>query len=82
MRRVPGRRPGRKLCRASHGQRAMGSLDMSGPGVELLSARDFFATRGYQPQRRNTVSREGEWLANTTMEKPLAGARAAKGGDR
>ena len=46
------------------------------------SARDFFATHGYQPQRRNTVSREGEWLANTTMEKPLAGARATKGGER
>jgi putative acetyltransferase len=46
------------------------------------SARDFFATRGYQPQRRNTVSHEGEWLANTTMEKLLAAKPDAKGGDR
>ena len=46
------------------------------------SARDFFATRGYQPQRRNTVSCQGEWLANTTMEKPLGDAGAAKGGNR
>jgi putative acetyltransferase len=36
------------------------------------SARDFFARRGYVAQRRNTVAREGEWLANTTMEKQLA----------
>jgi putative acetyltransferase len=36
------------------------------------SARDFFARRGYVAQRRNTVAREGEWLANTTMEKRLA----------
>jgi putative acetyltransferase len=36
------------------------------------TARDFFARRGYVPQRRTTVSRGGEWLANTTMEKPLA----------
>lgn len=33
------------------------------------SARDFFGRRGYVPQRRNTVSCRGEWLASTTMEK-------------
>ena len=37
------------------------------------TAQDFFKARGYQPQRRNTVQRAGEWLANTTMDKPLAG---------
>jgi putative acetyltransferase len=36
------------------------------------SARGFFERRGYVPQRRNTVSLHGEWLANTTMEKRLA----------
>jgi putative acetyltransferase len=36
------------------------------------SARDFFGRRGYVPQRRNTVSCRGEWLATTTMEKTLA----------
>jgi putative acetyltransferase len=36
------------------------------------SARGFFERRGYVPQRRNTVSLRGEWLANTTMEKRLA----------
>jgi putative acetyltransferase len=35
------------------------------------SARTFFETRGYAPQRRNSVSRAGEWLANTTMQKTL-----------
>ncbi len=39
------------------------------------TARDFFARRGFAAQRRNTVPRGGEWLANTTMEKTLAGKR-------
>lgn len=37
------------------------------------TAEDFFRTRGYTPLQRNSVSRGGEWLANTTMEKPLGG---------
>jgi putative acetyltransferase len=36
------------------------------------SARDFFLGRGYVAQQRNSVSRQGEWLSNTTMEKRLA----------
>jgi putative acetyltransferase len=36
------------------------------------SARGFFEHRGYVAQRRNTVACGGEWLATTTMEKPLA----------
>jgi len=36
------------------------------------TARGFFEHRGYVAQRRNTVSCGDEWLANTTMEKPLA----------
>lgn len=36
------------------------------------TAEDFFRRRGFQPQRRNTVPRQDEWLANTTMEKRLA----------
>jgi putative acetyltransferase len=35
------------------------------------SARGFFEKRGYAAQSRNTVSLAGEWLANTTMTKPL-----------
>ena len=38
-------------------------------------AIDFFKHRGYAPQSRNTVLRGDEWLANTTMEKQLAGSR-------
>jgi putative acetyltransferase len=36
------------------------------------TARGFFEKRGFVAQRRNTVSRGGEWLANTTMIKALA----------
>jgi len=36
------------------------------------SARDFFAHRGFVPERRNSVSVGNEWLSNTTMKKRLA----------
>jgi putative acetyltransferase len=35
------------------------------------SARGFFEARGFVAQRRNTILLGDEWLANTTMEKPL-----------
>jgi putative acetyltransferase len=37
------------------------------------AARGFFAKRGFSAQSRNTVSLGDEWLANTTMTKPLVG---------
>jgi putative acetyltransferase len=37
------------------------------------AARGFFEKRGYLARTRNTVSIAGEWLANTTMSKKLAG---------
>jgi putative acetyltransferase len=40
------------------------------------SASGFFQRHGFVAQRRNTVLRNDEWLANTTMDKKLA----AKGG--
>jgi putative acetyltransferase len=43
------------------------------------NAQAFFAKRGYVGKQRNTVTVNGEWLANTTMQKDLAGA-AAPGG--
>ena len=43
------------------------------------NAAGFFARRGYEAQQRNTVSLNGEWLANTTMQKRLDDA-AAPGG--
>jgi putative acetyltransferase len=35
------------------------------------AARAFFEKRGFAAQSRNTVSLGGEWIANTTMTKPL-----------
>ncbi|MFG1400374.1 GNAT family N-acetyltransferase [Xanthobacter sediminis] len=35
------------------------------------TALGFFQHRGYQPERRNTVSLGGEWLSNTTLRKVL-----------
>jgi putative acetyltransferase len=40
------------------------------------TANGFFQRRGFVAQRRNTVLRNDEWLANTTMDKKLG----AKGG--
>jgi putative acetyltransferase len=40
------------------------------------NAAEFFAKRGYVAVRRNTVTVNGEWLANTTMQKtPGGGAK-------
>jgi putative acetyltransferase len=41
------------------------------------SARGFFEKRGYVAQQRNSVSVGDEWLANTTLHKPLAAKREA-----
>ena len=38
------------------------------------NATEFFAKRGYAPTQRNTVTVNGEWLANTTMRKTLVPA--------
>jgi putative acetyltransferase len=50
-----------------------------GRGAKALSvdasdnALEFFAKRGYAAKQRNTVTVNGEWLANTTMQKTLVG---------
>jgi putative acetyltransferase len=41
------------------------------------SARGFFEKRGYIAQQRNSVSVGDEWLANTTLQKPLRAAGEA-----
>jgi putative acetyltransferase len=41
------------------------------------TALGFFERRGYVPQQRNSVARDDEWLANTTVQKTLP-ARSAK----
>ena len=38
------------------------------------NAQGFFLKRGYVGKQRNTVTINGEWLANTTMQKTLADA--------
>jgi putative acetyltransferase len=43
------------------------------------NAVEFFAKRGYVAKQRNTVTVNGEWLANTTMQKTLPDG-AAPGG--
>jgi putative acetyltransferase len=42
------------------------------------TAQDFFQRRGYAPMQRNSVSCGGEWLASTTMQKPLSGGQDAQ----
>jgi putative acetyltransferase len=52
----------------------------SGRGAKALTvdasdnAEGFFAKRGYVGKQRNTVTVNGEWLANTTMQKTLVAA--------
>ncbi len=42
------------------------------------TARGFFEKRGYTAKSRNTVTVAGEWLANTTMVKPLVAKEARR----
>jgi putative acetyltransferase len=50
----------------------------AGRGVDKLiveasdTARGFFEKRGYVAQQRSSISVGDEWLANTTLHKPLA----------
>ncbi len=41
------------------------------------TARGFFERRGFVANTRNTVSLAGEWLANTTLTKPLTAKGSA-----
>ena len=50
---------------ASRGSKEL-SVDASDP------ARGFFERRDFVAKTRNTIALAGEWLANTTMVKPLA----------
>ena len=43
------------------------------------NSAEFFAKRGYVGKQRDAVTVNGEWLANTTMQKTLAEG-AAPGG--
>jgi putative acetyltransferase len=43
------------------------------------NAQEFFKKRGYVAKQRNSVTVNGEWLANTTMQKALEGGGEARG---
>lgn len=73
---VAGRGVGAMLCDALEklaGARGTRSLSVDASD----NALDFFKKRGYVAKQRNSVTVNGEWLANTTMQKQLAiGGRA------
>jgi putative acetyltransferase len=73
---VAGRGVGAMLCDALEklaGARGTTSLSVDASD----NALDFFKKRGYVAKQRNSVTVNGEWLANTTMEKKLAGGGKA-----
>ena len=43
------------------------------------NAQGFFAGRGYVAKQRNSVTVNGEWLANTTMQKTLGDGTSPRG---
>ncbi|MGJ4999140.1 GNAT family N-acetyltransferase [Bradyrhizobium sp. HKCCYLS3077] len=71
-----GQGVGAMLCDAL--EKLAGARGTTGLSVDASdTAVDFFRKRGYVAQQRNSVSINGEWLANTTMKKALGeGAQA------
>src|SRR4030088_834545 len=58
------------LCDAL--EKLAGARGAKGLSVDASdNAQDFFLKRGYVGKQRNTVTVNGEWLANTTMQKTL-----------
>jgi putative acetyltransferase len=62
---------------------ALEKLSAARGGKELSveasdTARGFFERRGYVAKTRNTVTLGDEWLANTTMVKPLVASPSAR----
>jgi len=70
---VAGQGVGAMLCDALEklaGGRGAKSLTVDASDTAV----DFFTKRGYIAKQRNTVTVNGEWLANTTMQKALDSA--------
>ncbi len=73
---VAGQGVGAMLCDALEKlARARGTKNLSVDASD--NALDFFRKRGYVARQRNSVTINGEWLANTTMQKTLGNATAA-----
>jgi putative acetyltransferase len=65
-----GQGVGSMLCEAL--EKLAGSRGAKALTVDASdNAEGFFAKRGYAGKRRNSVTVNGEWLANTTMQKEL-----------
>ncbi len=75
-----GRGVGAMLCDALERLAvARGSRELTVEASD--TARGFFERRGFVARTRNSVLCGGEWLANTTMVKPLAASPAGGGGE-
>src|SRR3954453_7092047 len=72
---VAGQGVGAMLCDAL--EKLAGARGTTGLLVDASdTAVEFFRKRGYVAQQRNSVSINGEWLANTTMKKELGSGGA------
>src|SRR6266436_7305308 len=67
---VAGRGIGAQLCDALEKlAAARGATKLAADASD--TALGFFTRRGFVPQQRNSVPRDDEWLANTTVQKTL-----------
>ena len=74
---VAGQGVGAQLCDALEKLAASrGATKLAADASD--TALGFFTRRGFVPQRRNSVPRDDEWLANTTVQKTLSAAQGAK----
>jgi len=74
---VAGQGVGAQLCEALEKlAQARGATTLTADASD--TALGFFERRGFVPQRRNSVPRDDEWLANTTVQKTLSAAQGSR----
>jgi putative acetyltransferase len=74
---VAGQGVGAALCDAL--EKLAGARGAKNLSVDASdNALDFFRKRGYVAQQRNSVTVNGEWLANTTMQKTFGDGEAGR----